>query len=162
MKEAITVTSDLFGGLGSLMKGLSSLMPQDDPNVKLINAQSEVSSLQKQEIELYAEIGRRVCAQGAGQFPEIENKLELVRANLAEAQARLKQAQEQKERQEEERRIDNENRTCPACGNLNPDGVKFCQECGGKLGVKTHCPSCNAKLAPGARFCGECGARLEG
>lgn len=28
---------DLFGGLGGLMKGLSSFMPQDDPDAKLIN-----------------------------------------------------------------------------------------------------------------------------
>lgn len=156
------MTSDLFGGLGSLMKGLSGLMPQDDPNVKLLNAQSEVSSLQKQEIELYAEIGRRVCARGAGQFPDVENKLRLVQANLAEMQAKLKQAQAEKERKEEEQRMESENRTCPECGNLNSEGVKFCQECGAKLGMKAACPSCGAKLAPGARFCGECGTNLEG
>ena len=51
--------------------------------------------------------------------------------------------------------------TCPSCGHENPEGVKFCQECGTKLGgsAKKHCTSCGAELTPGTRFCGECGAR---
>ena len=50
--------NDLFGGLGGLMKGLSGLMPQDDPNVKLMNAQGDLDGLKKQENELYVEIGK--------------------------------------------------------------------------------------------------------
>lgn len=47
---------------------------------------------------------------------------------------------------------------CPDCGFANPDGMKFCNECGHKLIMK--CPSCQAVNQPGARFCGECGHNL--
>ena len=50
--------NDLFGGLGGLMKGLSNLMPQDDPAVKMMNAHTQVSDLQKQEKDLYVQIGK--------------------------------------------------------------------------------------------------------
>ena len=42
------MAEDLFGGLGKLgglMKGLSSFMPQDDPNTKIFNAQNELNEL---------------------------------------------------------------------------------------------------------------------
>ena len=49
--------SDLFSGLGGLMKGLPGSMPQDDPDVALIVAGSEVSDLQNQEMRrIYAAI----------------------------------------------------------------------------------------------------------
>ncbi len=156
------MTNDLFGGFGGLMKGLSGFMPQDDPNVKLMTAQTELSDLQQRETELYAEIGRQAAAQNSGQYPELESKLGLVQANLAEAQSRLKTAQAEKERKEQEEQRLEEQCTCTACGYRNPEGVKFCQECGAKLGVNTLCPLCGAKLTPGVRFCGECGAKLEG
>ena len=48
--------------------------------------------------------------------------------------------------------------TCPSCGHVNPEGQKFCGECGSAL-VAT-CSSCGAANAPGQRFCGECGTAL--
>ncbi len=45
---------------------------------------------------------------------------------------------------------------CSICGSLNPPGVKFCEECGSRLG--TTCASCGAALSSSAKFCGECGA----
>jgi class 3 adenylate cyclase len=47
---------------------------------------------------------------------------------------------------------------CPKCQNENPEGKKFCSECGGKLTLA--CPQCNAEILPGDRFCGECGHSL--
>ncbi|WP_312613342.1 hypothetical protein [Oscillibacter sp.] len=47
------MANDLFGGL---MKGLSGFMPQDDPDVKLMSAQSDLSDLQQQETAIYADI----------------------------------------------------------------------------------------------------------
>ena len=58
-----------FGNLGDTLGGLvsglakSGLAPKDDPAVKLLNAQSEVSDLQKQEAEILVEIGRQAFAQ---------------------------------------------------------------------------------------------------
>lgn len=152
--------SDLFSGFGGLMKGLSGFMPQDDPDVKVMTAQSEISDLKKQETELYAQIGRQVLAKGDVQFPELESKLRLVHENMSVAQEKLKNAQTEKDAREAAKRAEDEKLTCPQCGSRNPDDTKFCQECGAKLGAMK-CRGCGVELAPGTRFCGECGTRVE-
>ena len=45
---------------------------------------------------------------------------------------------------------------CPSCGTKNPQGKKFCIECGTPLALS--CASCGAALAGNEKFCGECGA----
>ena len=151
---------DVFAGLGGLMKGLTGLMPQDDPEVKKMQAQSELNDLQKRETEIYAEIGRQALSRSSGQFPELESQLRSVQASLAEAQSKLEQVQAEDARNKQEEQRAKEQRTCPQCGYLNQEGVKFCQECGAKIGA-SKCRSCGATLSPGARFCGECGAKQE-
>jgi class 3 adenylate cyclase/tetratricopeptide (TPR) repeat protein len=47
---------------------------------------------------------------------------------------------------------------CPSCGFENPEGLKFCNECGTPLLVR--CPQCGFANQPQAKFCGECGAAL--
>lgn len=155
------MTNDLFGGLGGLMKGLSSFMPQDDPDVKLIKAQSDLNDLRNQETELYAEIGKQSLLRNSGQFPELESRLKLVQANLTEAQASLEAVHEEKTKKEHAERQTEEQCTCAECGHRNLEGVKFCQECGAKLGL-SNCRACGAVLTPGTRFCGECGTKQEG
>jgi predicted ATPase/class 3 adenylate cyclase len=44
---------------------------------------------------------------------------------------------------------------CPKCQSENPEGVKFCGECGNKLEIR--CSKCNAANPPQFKFCGECG-----
>ena len=46
---------------------------------------------------------------------------------------------------------------CSKCGTHNPEGTKFCGECGTPL-TRT-CPRCGAAVS--AKFCGECGAHIE-
>src|SRR4029453_2884375 len=49
---------------------------------------------------------------------------------------------------------------CASCSFENPEGTKFCGECGRAL---THrCPSCEAENPPCFKFCGECGQPLAG
>lgn len=151
---------NLGGMLGSFAKGLSGIMPQDDPDVQLFTLQGEVSDLKQQEKELYAQIGRQVLEEDYGRFPEIENKLKLIQANLKEAQLKLNEAQVQKDDKEAAQRGVDEACTCSKCGNINPEGVKFCRECGNKLGA-AKCSKCGAIFPLGTRFCGECGERLE-
>jgi class 3 adenylate cyclase/tetratricopeptide (TPR) repeat protein len=49
---------------------------------------------------------------------------------------------------------------CPNCGAADPDGSKFCTNCGSDLRVR--CPNCHGKNPPRAKFCGDCGANLTG
>jgi len=168
---------DLGNSLGGLMKGFSALMPQDDPAVKEMNAQSAVNDLKKKETEIYAQIGRQaVESYGAEGFGELAaalsaNQTELTAAEevlavlvkereereaAAKAEAEARRLAEEAE--EEARRKAMEAFTCPSCGYENPEGAKFCHECGTKLG-KVYCVSCGAELKPGMKFCGECGAK---
>lgn len=151
---------DLFGGLSGLMKGFSSYMNPDDPDAKLIKAQSDLNDLQDQETAIYAEIGRQSLLRCAGLFPELESRLKLVQDNLAETHTRFETVKAEKAKKEQEEQQMEEQCTCPECGHRNGDGVKFCQECGAKLGV-SKCQKCGVILPPGTRFCGECGAKQE-
>ena len=150
-----------LGGLGGLMKGLTNFMPQDDPKTQLLKLQTEVSDLKKQETDLYTEIGKKAVQQyGLESFGDMADRMKLIRSNIAAAEAKLKDAQSAEEERERAEKQARQGRTCPACGHENPEGTKFCQECGGKLGgVK--CPSCGADNGPGVKFCNECGTRLE-
>ena len=47
---------------------------------------------------------------------------------------------------------------CSHCGFENREGVRFCEECGGKL--EQTCPACGTVVPPGRKFCGGCGQRL--
>src|SRR5262249_15202373 len=47
---------------------------------------------------------------------------------------------------------------CPSCGAVNPDGKKFCGDCGTPL--PTRCAACGAENPPGKKFCADCGAAL--
>ena len=47
---------------------------------------------------------------------------------------------------------------CESCGFANPEGVKFCNECG--VAFKRRCTQCGSENAPQAKFCGECGRDL--
>ena len=47
---------------------------------------------------------------------------------------------------------------CPSCQFENPEGVKFCVECGGKLEII--CTKCGYANSPSFKFCGECGNNL--
>lgn len=156
------MANDLFGNLGNLggiVKGLSNFMPQDDPAVKMLNAQTQVSDLKKQEAELFAAIGRKAVEMyGLDAFGEYADKLRLVQSNLSAATSELDSQKAEHEAREKAAESAAAAARCPSCGFDNPDGVKFCQECGAKLGG-SNCVSCGAALQPGTRFCGECGAR---
>ena len=47
---------------------------------------------------------------------------------------------------------------CPNCQFENPQGSKFCLECGIKMELK--CPNCGQALPDEAKFCNECGHNL--
>ncbi len=47
---------------------------------------------------------------------------------------------------------------CESCGSENPEGLKFCNECGTLF--KARCGSCGFENQPRAKFCGDCGQPL--
>ena len=47
---------------------------------------------------------------------------------------------------------------CPNCQTTNPDGARFCSNCGNTLTLA--CPNCSTPYAPGAKFCNNCGHSL--
>lgn len=161
--------NDLFGGglgnlggaLGGIVSGLanSGLAPADDPNVKLIQVQSEVANLRKQEQEIFVEIGKKAFEQNPAAWPQAD-KLRLIQTNIAEAEAQLNAAKQAQEQATQAKEAEEAKGRCPSCGFSNPEGVKFCQECGSKLGA-SNCTNCGAQLPPGTNFCGECGSRQE-
>lgn len=161
------MAEDLFGGLGKLgglMKGLSSFMPQDDPNTKIFNAQNELNELKQRELELYAEIGKRVIKEVSTlpEFAEIIDELHSNREKQQKIADKLRQAEEEKKEKELREEEQRASLTCPNCDTINPENFKFCQECGTKLGIalKSLCPQCGTKNPPQTRFCGECGCKL--
>jgi TOMM system kinase/cyclase fusion protein len=48
---------------------------------------------------------------------------------------------------------------CPSCGSENPEGTKFCGECG--TSVENRCPQCGFENLPLTKFCRECGTSLK-
>lgn len=161
---------NLFGSLGNLgdsigelMKGISGIIPFDDADMKIVTAKTELHDLEKQERQLYCEIGRQaVLKYGAEGFGETEERLKLVQTNIKAAQQKLAALELEKQTQEKAAQEAMENRTCPICGYENPDGTKFCQECGFKIDVrKSVCESCGHENPLGTRFCQECGARMD-
>jgi hypothetical protein len=47
---------------------------------------------------------------------------------------------------------------CPECQTENPEGAKFCMDCGARLALA--CQECGTELPVSAKFCPECGAQV--
>jgi hypothetical protein len=47
---------------------------------------------------------------------------------------------------------------CASCGSENPEGARFCIECGSSL--QSRCPNCEGENLPQAKFCAACGTAL--
>lgn len=47
---------------------------------------------------------------------------------------------------------------CPFCNFENPQGAKFCAECGASF--ESRCRRCGFENPPRSRFCAQCGASL--
>lgn len=68
--------------LTGIVKGLSGFMLQDDPDVKIFNAQTEMKEFSEREGKIYARLGRQVYETDGGEnYPEIRAELDLLAAN---------------------------------------------------------------------------------
>ncbi len=50
--------------------------------------------------------------------------------------------------------------TCPSCRSDQPEGARFCNQCGTAL--QPVCAACGTELPPGSRFCNSCGTPTDG
>lgn len=162
--------SDILTGI---VKGLSGFMPQDDPDVKIFNAQTEIKELAEKIEKVYARLGRHVYESGGSEsYSEVKAELDLLNANRQTAERRLQEAKEEKAARERAAAGEQARReaqeaalSCPNCGAYNPIGTNFCQECGTELSAPTvvskrFCCDCGAEISEGSRFCGSCGAKV--
>lgn len=163
--------------LDGFVKGISGLLPQDDPDVKILNAQAELKELANKEEKTFARLGRQAYeADGGESYPELKAELVLLLANRKEAEARLQTAKDEKAaleriRAEEEarREMEEKARSCPNCGSYSPAGTNFCQGCGARLDqpvqqttvAKRFCPNCGTEAVAGYRFCSGCGTKMD-
>lgn len=149
------MANDIFGGL---FKGLSSFMPTDDPATKVFSATNALNELQQQEEQVYAKLGKKVLPtiSDCGEYADLLAELRVVQNKLVEAKTALQAAQAAQQAAEQAL----SDCTCPNCGENNPAGTKFCQNCGTRLNGMLICQSCGTKNKAGTRFCAECGAKL--
>lgn len=156
----------MAGLLDNLVKGLSTLAPQDDPDVKIFNAQNELKELSEKEETVYAELGRKLYEEnGREQYPAAAVQLDALDARRTAVQEQIAQIKEEKAARERAAQAAAEAEsacTCPNCGAVNPENTRFCPECGFKLESeqKKFCTGCGAELKPGMQFCTECGTKV--
>jgi ribosomal protein L40E len=54
--------------------------------------------------------------------------------------------------------VANAKTVCVQCRHINPDGSKFCNECGSQL--SSLCSKCGSSNPPDAKFCNQCGSKI--
>jgi len=96
---------------------------------------------------------------------EDEKKEKLEEEKPEEGEEKESLEEEKAEEDEEERKKDEEEDVeCPYCGEQNPSGAKFCQDCGNKLKIEDEemirCQNCGSKNLPEAENCEQCGKPL--
>ena len=83
--------------LTGLVKGLSGFMQQDDPDVKIFNAQTEIKEINEKIEKVYARLGRELYQKDGGEgFPLIKAELDMLVANQAAAREKLQMAKDEK------------------------------------------------------------------
>ena len=132
-------------------------MTRDELKTNIDWAAQQILDLTIALQNFYAELGREVYPMLAeGEYAAFTEKIRTAEANLSALSV------EQAEMEGEYRRL-LEKATCFQCGTVNADDAVFCEECGGRLGVKPreYCETCGTMNSPGQKFCGECGTKLK-
>ena len=132
---------------------------------RLAAVKDEKAALEAKRREALAEFGElalpelRGNADFAGPAAKIDG-IDAEASALNEKEAALLAEQERLELEEKERI---EKLTCFYCKAVSPDGARFCENCGAKLGdpPREYCRNCKTMNQPEMKFCGECGRKLD-
>ena len=131
---------------------------------KLSAMANEISALETSRLMALAEIGEKALAEICDKpdFAELREKFDGIEGRIKELkqqEAALLEEKTRFEKEEKERLI---RRTCFTCKAVNPEGSRFCEECGAKLGElpREYCKNCGTVNPAGMKFCGECGSKL--
>ncbi|MDR0490422.1 MAG: zinc ribbon domain-containing protein [Oscillospiraceae bacterium] len=118
----------------------------------------QVSEFERTELKLYAELGKKLLPEleESSEHAPLVTKLKVIGDRIASLRSECANLEEEYKKSIAER-------TCYACSFVSPEGARFCEECGAKLGEppKEYCKACSTMNRPGQKFCGECGAKLE-
>lgn len=124
----------------------------------------EIAALERQRLDALAEIGEKSLPElrDRPEFAESIAMINEITQKIEELRQRESALREEKERAEREERERIARLTCFSCKTVNPEGARFCEECGSQLGVlpKDYCKNCGTLNQPGLKFCGECGTKL--
>lgn len=127
--------------------------------------EAEIEACRNLRLGILAEIGEKAIPElrDRPEFSESAAKLDDVAENLEALRLRAAKLQEEKALREKEERERLARCTCVICRTVNPDGAKFCEECGAKVGElpREYCRSCGTMNQSGMKFCGECGTKLD-
>ena len=136
-----------------------------DFNEQLDAMKNEIAALEEKRLNALIELGELALPElkGNPEFFDPVAKIEemaLKIVELKEGMTILEARKAQFELEEKERIA---RRTCYACNRINPEGAKFCETCGGKLGdlPREFCKNCGTMNQPSLKFCGECGSKLD-
>ena len=160
-----------FAKVGGFFKAQTA---PESPEGRIYNLEKEMNVIAQQQDKLYTDIGRMAIQKfGYADFGEAGAELEALANDMAAKEATVAELKAEIERLAAEAAAAKaaakaaaaqssvSATTCPSCGATNPEGYRFCQECGTKLEApaKNFCAECGAELVAGARFCGVCGAK---
>ncbi|MDD4508359.1 MAG: zinc ribbon domain-containing protein [Eubacteriaceae bacterium] len=152
-------------GLGNLVKNLSGILPQDDPDIRILTGKADLAELQRQCDALYIAIGKEAMATNGAAYGDKAQALKDLLSQIADIQEAIETAQNERDKRCEDIKSALTPNICPQCGKLNEDGAKFCCACGAPLdgsepSVPT-CPNCGKEYPEGTKFCSECGTKLQ-
>lgn len=102
--------------------------------IKITQLESDISQLEKQEANIYAQIGKMAVENdGAEKYGDLGTKLLDLQKNRAAKNAELAELKPEEQNSGYASPSEDKDGFCQACGTKYTAGTKFCSSCGAKL-----------------------------